>query len=142
MDQIHIFCSPNIRTLTKIFKHTNLRIAYSVNNTITHKTSLKQQDIDNYNDSDVHKLKFKGCSKVCMGQTGRSFTARYAEHINVIKRNKDKSKHIPDHQHEGRKEVMKVVIGTFTKSFIFISITEQLNASINNILRAVTYCLM
>jgi hypothetical protein len=32
---------------------------------------------------------------------------------------------------------MKVVIETFTKSFIFISITEQLNASINNILPAI-----
>jgi hypothetical protein len=99
---------PQIRTLTEIFKPTNLYIAYSMDNSIKHKTLYKQQDNDKYSRSGIYKLKYEECNKVVyIGQTGRSFTARYAEHISDIKHNRDKSKYVKyllHHQHAyGRK---------------------------------------
>jgi hypothetical protein len=61
-------------------------------------------------------------------QTGRSFAERYAEHIKY-------GKHILDYQRGTKEETMEVIkvrikaiILKFTKSFIFIKLTEQLNA--------------
>jgi hypothetical protein len=62
-----------------------------------------RQDTDKYSRSGIYKLKCKGCNKVYIGQTGRSFKAPYTEHISAIKYNRDKSKyakHILDHLHE------------------------------------------
>jgi hypothetical protein len=69
---------------------------------------IKRETKDKYSLSGVYKLKCKGCEKVYVGQTRRSFATRYSEHIHDIKHNKDKAKHakhILDHQHEyGNKE--------------------------------------
>jgi hypothetical protein len=120
------YFGPQIRTLTKLLKHTNVRIAYSVNNTIKHKTKHKKHTTDKYSLSGIYKLKYNGCEGVHISQTGRSFSTRFSEHISDIRFNRDKSKyakHILDHQHEyGKKEetmeILKVISkGNFMDSY-------------------------
>jgi hypothetical protein len=74
-------------------------MAYKTKNTI--KNLLKQKPITNINNQyhlpGIYKLKCKDCPLIYIGQTGRTFTQRYKEHIAAIKHNKDSSaysKHI------------------------------------------------
>jgi hypothetical protein len=83
-----MYFGPQIRILTKIYKRTNFNIAFNVDNTIKLMTRYKRGNIDKFSRSGVYKLKCKGYEKVYIGQTGRSFTARYAEHISNIKHKK------------------------------------------------------
>jgi hypothetical protein len=81
-----------IRILTKIFRKSKVRVAFSVNNTIKKKcnsTSL----VDKYSKSGVYSLKCLSCDHIYVGQTGRSFKTRYEEHISDIRHNKEKSKY-------------------------------------------------
>ncbi|XP_021935838.1 uncharacterized protein LOC110837712 [Zootermopsis nevadensis] len=85
--------------ITKLFKENKIKIAFKTKNTI--KNLLKQKppiNINNqYNLPGIYKLKCKDCPLTYIGQTGRTFTHRYKEHIAAIRHNKDSSayaKHI------------------------------------------------
>jgi hypothetical protein len=96
------YFGPHIRTLTKLFAHTNVRIAYSVNNIIKQKNKTQKHATDKYSLSGIYKLKCNACEGVYIGQTGHSFSTRFSEHISDIRFNRGKSKyakHILDHQH-------------------------------------------
>jgi hypothetical protein len=106
----------DIRILTKIFINTSVRVAFGVNNTIKNKCSANSQ-IDKYNQCGVYSLKCLSCDQVHVGQNGRSFKARYEEHISDIRHNGDKSKyalHMLQRRHEYGKieetmDILKVV---------------------------------
>jgi hypothetical protein len=93
-----------IRTITKLFKNTNVKIAYKTINTIENhlKPRLQVTDIYEYNQSGVYQLKCKDCPLKYIGKTGRTFKTRYNEHIYAIKTNRRNSKyaeHILDTGH-------------------------------------------
>jgi hypothetical protein len=93
------FFNNSIRTLTEIFKNTNVKVAYKVNNTIKFKCSSRKQN-NKYNNSGVHQLKCGSCEQVYIGQTGRDFKTRFKEHVHDIRYNLTKSKyaeHILEH---------------------------------------------
>jgi hypothetical protein len=106
-----------IRILTKIFRKSNIRVAFSVNNTIKKKCNSSSL-VDKYSKSGVYSLKCLSCDQIYVGQTGRSFKIRY-ENISVIlvRHNKDKSKyalHMLQFSHEygtieNTLEILKVV---------------------------------
>jgi hypothetical protein len=81
-----------IRILTKIFKKSNIRVAFSVNNTIKKKCN-DGSPVDKYSKSGVYSLRCLSCDQNYIGQTGRSFKIRYDEHIRDIRFNKEKSKY-------------------------------------------------
>jgi hypothetical protein len=105
-----------IRILTKIFRKSNIRVAFSVNNTIKKKCNSSSL-VDKYSKSGVYSLKCLSCDQIYVGQTGRSFKIRYKEHISDIRHNKDKSKyalHMLQFSHEygtieNTLEILKVV---------------------------------
>jgi hypothetical protein len=92
------------KRITKIFKTTNLKIAFKTTNTIqNHLCNLKEPNPrkDPYQKSGIYQLTCKECNQKYIGQTGRTFKIRYNEHINAIKSNKSTSKyvqHILDNQ--------------------------------------------
>jgi hypothetical protein len=86
------YSGPEIRTITNLFRRTNLRMAYRTNSKI--KELLKQEQVkpDIYNQSGIYQIQCGECPLKYIGQTGRTFRVRYKEHINAIKTNKQNSK--------------------------------------------------
>jgi hypothetical protein len=72
--------SPLIRKVTNIFRNTNLRITFRVNNTINNHLRNKQRSTDRYENSGIYSIKCNTCGKRYVGQTGRNVKARFSEH--------------------------------------------------------------
>jgi hypothetical protein len=92
-----------VRSITKLFNNTNLRITYRTNNTIQKHLQLTTHDTDIYQRSGIYELKCNTCPLKYIGQTGRSFRTRHKEHIHAIRTNTTNSKyaqHILDTGHE------------------------------------------
>jgi hypothetical protein len=89
-------------TITRLFKNTDIRIAYKTKNTIQSHLQPKRHIPDKYNSSSIYQIKCNSCQLKYIGQTGRNFRTRYKEHIHAIHSNKTTSKyaqHILDTQH-------------------------------------------
>ena len=71
------------RFITKLFKHTNVRIAYRTQNTIAkllrHHHNPTQDD--HFDKSGIYQLSCPDCGKAYVGQTVRSFRTRFREHL-------------------------------------------------------------
>jgi len=66
------YYSPAVRTITNIFKHTNLRIAYKATNTIKQQTTNHRNNNSlNHNKSGIYKITYRTCNKAYIGQTSR-----------------------------------------------------------------------
>ena len=90
------------RKITKLFKNTNIRIAFKVNQTLGRILNHKQ-NMNPYEQSGIYKLTCQSCQQVYIGQTGRKLTTRYNEHIRSIRLNKEDSayaQHILNNQHQ------------------------------------------
>ncbi|PNF32319.1 hypothetical protein B7P43_G14024 [Cryptotermes secundus] len=90
------------RKITKLFRNTNVRIAFKVNHTLGKILNTKQSK-NSYEQSGVYKLTCLECQQVYIGQTGRKLITRYNEHIRCIRFNKDDSayaQHILNRQHQ------------------------------------------
>jgi hypothetical protein len=96
--------SPKIRTITNLFKNTNINIAFRT--TTTTQQYLKQKKhtpTREYEKSGIYKITCNTCHKAYVGQTSRSLKARYQEHTRYIKNNDPKSAyalHILNNRHE------------------------------------------
>jgi hypothetical protein len=86
MDDIHIHDNET-RTITRLFKNTNSRIAYETNNAVQNHLHPKKQDTDKYNRSGIYQIKCNSCQLKYIGQTSRNFRTRYKEHIQAIHTN-------------------------------------------------------
>ena len=53
--------------ITKIFKHTNIKIAYYTNNTIQETLTPKAHNHEKFSATGVHKLTLPDCSKAYTG---------------------------------------------------------------------------
>ena len=93
---------------TKLFKNTNINIAYKTNNTM--RNLLTQHTTTNhptttsakYNKSGIYQLSCPDCNLKYTGQTGRSFLTRYCEHFRDYKCGNGNSKyaqHLLDNKH-------------------------------------------
>jgi predicted RNA-binding Zn-ribbon protein involved in translation (DUF1610 family) len=58
--------------ITKIFKHTNIKIAYRTNNTIQENLTPKTHNHEIFSATGVYKLTCPDCGKAYIGQTGRT----------------------------------------------------------------------
>jgi hypothetical protein len=93
-----------IRKITKLFKDTNLKVAFKT--TITACKLLSDTWTTNtYELSGIYKMTYQSCQKVYTGQMGQNLITRYKEHIRNIRSNKDESafaQHILDKGHQYR----------------------------------------
>jgi hypothetical protein len=99
------YSSPQIRKDTNIFKHTNVRIAFKCNNTVSQLSKPYNKTIPStpYDSSGIYALSWVPCNKAYVGQTSRSLKLRYVEHARYIKGNNPQSAyalHILNNQHE------------------------------------------
>jgi hypothetical protein len=91
-----------IRKITKLFKNTNINIAFKTSHTVG-KLLKEKREINPYELSGIYKMTCQSCQKVYIGQTGRNLTIRYKEHIRNIRLNKDESafaQHVLNNQHQ------------------------------------------
>jgi hypothetical protein len=99
--EIFTYHGPDTRTITKLFRNTNKK-AYKTTNSIKHHLKLTNQVTDTYSKSGVYQLEFVECHMKYIAQTGRTFKARFKEHIQDIRTNRHNSKfeqHILDTGH-------------------------------------------
>ena len=67
------YYSPKVRKITKLFKHTDIKIAFKNNNTISQILRLKTtNNTQIYIKSGIYKLTCQTCQQVYVGQTNRS----------------------------------------------------------------------
>jgi hypothetical protein len=78
--------------ITKIFKGTDLRIAYHTTNTLQKHLTHRNPISDKFTCSGVYKLTCPDCKKAYIGQTGRNFYTRFNEHKSAFKYNTSQSK--------------------------------------------------
>jgi hypothetical protein len=90
---IFTYVRTETRAITRLFKHTNLRIALKPNNTIQNHLQPKKPNSDKYNNSGIYHMKWNDCHKKYVGQTGRKFKTRYQQHIHYIRTNNTNSKY-------------------------------------------------
>ena len=107
--------------ITKLFKDTNLQIAYRTNNTIQKHLTQKNHTPDKYTQSGIYKLTCSDCHKAYVGQTGRDFYTRFKEHKRAFQYNTTQSKfaqHLLTHGHTfGNLENTMEIIQLHKKGF-------------------------
>ena len=97
------YFGPSIRTITNIFKGTQLNIAFRPTNTIG--TYIKEYNIpqDDLSKSGIYEINCHTCDLKYIGQTSRDILTRFKEHCRYIRQNNPQSAyalHILNIQHE------------------------------------------
>jgi len=73
------YTGPETSYITKLFKHTNLKIAYHTSNNIQSYLTQNTCTKDIFTLSGVYELTCPDCGKAYVGQTGRDFRTRFNE---------------------------------------------------------------
>jgi hypothetical protein len=103
------------RFITKLFKNTDVKVAYTTNNSLGRLLAIKtDHKPDEYDRNGVYQLECPTCNKKYIGQTGRPFRVRFREHYNDYRHEHNRSKFAQHVLEEGHSfgpmnEVMKVV---------------------------------
>jgi hypothetical protein len=90
---VFTYVGKETRTITKLFRNTNIHIAYKTRTTLQKHLQIKNINPDKYNQSGVYEIKCNSCPLKYIGQTGRNFRTRFKEHIHAIRTNKTTSKY-------------------------------------------------
>jgi hypothetical protein len=113
------YYSSSVRTITKLFRNTNVKVAYRTTNTIKNLLKPKITIKDIYDQSGVYQLSCNDCPLKYIGQTGRTFNTRYKEHIHAIRTNRQQSKyaeHILNTKHTNTIDATLKILRTEKKS--------------------------
>jgi hypothetical protein len=74
------------RLVTKLFRDTQVKIAYTTNNNLDRILQYNSTGTENkYGKSGIYQLSCPTCNKKYIGQTGRSFQVRFREHLHDYK---------------------------------------------------------
>lgn len=79
------------RAIRKTFKNSKLNVSYRTKNNaleVINKRTKKDNNqvvTSKYENSGIYKIKCSDCEKYYIGQTGRSFSCRYKEHVQAFK---------------------------------------------------------
>ena len=98
------YYSPKIRTVTNLFKRTNIGIAFKNTNTLQQLTKPKSNNKTPEHDKNgIYKLTCNTCHRSYIGQISHSFKQRFEEHTRYIKHSEPQSAyalHILNNKHE------------------------------------------
>ena len=137
--------------ITRIFKNTDVKIAYRTRNSLGSQLGIKPPEIDIYSRSGIYKLNCQDCGKKYVGQTGRSFTKRFKEHLHSYRTNNTNSnfaQHLNENNHNmgTKEETMEIIhfqqkgkhLNTMEKFHIYIEaltnnhLNDQHTVNVNN----------
>ena len=85
--------------ITKLFKNTNIKIAFKTNHTIG-RTLHERHNTNPYEQSGIYKLTCQSCHQVYIGQTGRKLSTRYRDHIRLNRDESAYAQHILNNRHQ------------------------------------------
>jgi len=85
------YISQQIRKITNLFSNTNIRIAYKCRNTIANRIKPPRDHTQPHNKWGIYQLTCNACNLSYVGQTSRSLSIRYKEHIRYIRSNNPQS---------------------------------------------------
>jgi len=103
------------RFIIKLFKDTNVKIAFTTDDKIGKRLTLKQEAPQNkYDRSGIYQLTCPNCKMKYTGQTGRPFKVRFQENLQDFRYKSNKSKfaqHLIDNKHAigPMEDIMEVV---------------------------------
>ncbi len=69
--------------IAKLFKNTNIKIAYKTNNKILNKIT-NNTDTQQHNKNGIYKIKCTDCNKYYIGQTKKKLKDRFKQHLNAF----------------------------------------------------------
>ena len=78
--------------VTNLFRRTNIKIVFRMNNTIYNQLTHKHHNTDIYTQSRVYKLTCPNCKEVYVGQNSRIFLVRYNKYKQAFRNNSHTSK--------------------------------------------------
>jgi hypothetical protein len=84
---------PETSYITKLFKHTNHKIAYRTSNNIQSFLSQNIRAKDIFTQSGAYELTCRDCGKTYVGQTGRDFRTLFNEYKHSFIHNSQSSKY-------------------------------------------------
>jgi hypothetical protein len=90
---VFTYVGKETRTIIRLFRNTNIHIAYKTRSTIQKHLRIKNTNPDKYSQSGVYEMKCNSSPLKYIGQTGRNFRTRFKEHIHAIRTNKTTSKY-------------------------------------------------
>jgi len=96
------YTGPETFYIIKLFKHTNLKIAYRTTNNIQSYITQNTRTNDIFAQSGFYELTCPDCGKAYVGQTGRDFRTRFNEHKRSFIHNSQTSKytlHLIEYSH-------------------------------------------
>jgi hypothetical protein len=73
------------RTITRLFKNTNIRIAYKTKNTIQNHLQPRKHDTNKYNNSGIYQVKCNSCQLRYIGQTDRNIKSTYRQYVQTAR---------------------------------------------------------
>jgi hypothetical protein len=114
--------------ISKIFKDTNMQIAFKTKNNLQHLLSQPTRNKDIYEQSGIYQLNCTDCRKIYTGQTGQSFDKRYKEHLQSYKYNPQNSKfaqHTVESKHRFGKKTDIMTIKFFGKKGKYLDTVEK-----------------
>jgi len=81
------YISPQICKITNLFRNTNIRITYKCCNAIAKQIKPPRDHTPPHNKRGIYQLTCNTCNLAYGGQTSRSLSIRYKEHIRYIRSN-------------------------------------------------------
>jgi len=102
MGDFHIYFPTNTQ-ITNLFRNTNIRITYKCLNTIANQIKPPRDHTPPHNQWGIYQLTCNTYNLSYVGQTCRSLSIRYKEHIRYIRSNNPQSAyalHILQNRHE------------------------------------------
>jgi hypothetical protein len=97
------YVGKEMRFITKLFKNTRLKVAYTTNNNLGKLLNTqKAGKLNKFEKNGVYQLECPTCQKKYIGQTGRLFHTRFREHYRDYKYANNKSKfaqHVTEEGH-------------------------------------------
>jgi predicted RNA-binding Zn-ribbon protein involved in translation (DUF1610 family) len=111
---IFTITGPEISYITKLFKHTNLKIAFRTASNIQSYLNKNTCTKDIFAQSGVYELTCPSCGMAYVVQTGRDFRTRFNEHKRSFIHNNQTSKyalHLLEHSHTlgNMQDIMRVL---------------------------------
>jgi hypothetical protein len=102
------------RCTTRLFKNTDVNVAYTTNNNLGKLLGMRTQITNKYDGNGVYQLECPTCNKKYIGQNGLPFRVRFREHYNDYEYANNKSKfaqHVIDEGHTfgPLNDIMKIV---------------------------------
>jgi hypothetical protein len=85
MGHFHIYSGTETRKITKLFKYTEIKIAFRTRNITQHIMNPPPTQTDIYGKSGIYQMKCLDCPLKYIGQTGRAFHTRCKEHKQAIR---------------------------------------------------------